>query len=90
MLNTIYIGDITMADDGRSGAVENVKDKHYVGIDKGWEQRNNADMNRGMQFNNMKDGANTAHPPTTMKGETRNAQLSPTAADNNYDYNANR
>lgn len=78
--------------DGESGAVENVKDQHYAAMpNKSWESRNNADMNKGMGYNNMKDLANVAHPPTQMKGATRNVQLDPKMpGENRFDYNDNR
>lgn len=80
-----------MADDGRSGAVENVKGEHYVAMPKSWEARNNKDMNQGMGYNNMADQANTAHPPTMMKGEKRNTQLSPQMpGENEFNYDKNR
>ena len=78
-------------DDGRSGAVENVKDKHYVAMDKGWEARNNMDMNKGMGYNNMSDLANVPHPPTKMEGAKKNDQLSPKMpGENEFNYNAKR
>lgn len=77
--------------DGEAGAVENVKDKHYVGVDKGWEARNNQEMNKGMGYNNMADLANTAHPATKMEGAKRNVQLSPSMpGENRFNYNSNR
>jgi hypothetical protein len=77
--------------DGESGAVENVKDKHYVAMPKSWESRNNMEMNKGMGYNNMADLANTAHPPTTMEGEKRNEQKAPSMpGENRFNYNANR
>lgn len=77
--------------DGEAGAVENVKDKHYVAMPKSWEARNNEDMNKGMGYNNMADLANTAHPATKMEGAKRNTQLSPEMpGENDFNYNANR
>ena len=64
-------------DDGRAGAVENVKDEHYVAMPKSWQARNNMDMKKGMGYGNMADLANTAIPPTKMEGAKRNVQLSP-------------
>ena len=78
-------------DDGKSGAVENVKGEHYVAIDKGWEARNNKEMNAGYGFNNMADLANTPHPATKMESATRNVQISPKMpGEDEFDYNANR
>jgi hypothetical protein len=78
-------------DDGRSGAVENVKDEHYVAMQKSWEARNNREMNKGMGYNNMSDMANTAHPATKMEGAKRNVQLSPEMpGENDFDYDKNR
>ena len=77
-------------DDGRSGAVENVKNEHYAAMDKSWQARNNREMNEGMKYNAMADLANVPHPPTKMDGAKRNVQLSPTPADNDYNYNADR
>lgn len=78
-------------DDGRSGAVENVKDDHYVAMPKSWEARNNKEMNKGMGYNNMADMANTAHPATTMEGAKRNVQLSPKMpGENEFNYDKNR
>lgn len=78
-------------DDGREGAVENVKDEHYVAMPKSWEARNNMDMNKGMGYNNMADLANTAHPPTKMEGAKRNVQLSPEMPpENKFNYDKNR
>ena len=78
-------------DDGREGAVENVKDEHYVAMPKSWEARNNKDMNKGMGYNNMADLANVAHPPTKMEGAKRNVQLSPKMPpENDFNYDKNR
>lgn len=78
-------------DDGREGAVENVKDEHYAAMPKSWEARNNRDMNKGMGYNNMADLANTAHPATKMEGAKRNVQLSPEMPpENHFDYDKNR
>lgn len=78
-------------DDGRSGAVENVKDDHYVAMPKSWEARNNKEMNKGMGYNHMADMANTAHPATTMEGAKRNVQLSPKMpGENEFNYDKNR
>jgi hypothetical protein len=78
-------------DDGRSGAVENEKGKHYVAMPMSWEARNNEDMNKGMGYNNMADLANSAHPPTKMEGGKRNVQLSPQMpGEDKFNYNANR
>jgi len=78
-------------DDGRSGAVENVKDEHYVAMPKSWEARNNKDMNKGMGYNNMADMANVAHPPTQMEGAKRNVQLSPKMpGENQFNYDKKR
>jgi hypothetical protein len=79
-----------MIDDGESGAVENVKDKHYVAMPKSWESRNNQEMNRLMGYGNMADMANTAHPVTPGRAEKSNKQLGPQAEDNDYNYNADR
>lgn len=80
-----------MIDDGEAGAVENVKDKHYVAMPKSWEARNNMEMNKGMGYNNMADQANTPHPATSMHGEKRNTQIMGNGSgDNNYDYNSDR
>lgn len=76
--------------DGESGAVENVKDKHYVAMPKSWEARNNMEMNKGMGYGNLADQANTPHPATSMHGEKANKQLGPKAEDNNYNYNDDR
>jgi hypothetical protein len=82
---------MAMIDDGESGAVENVKDQHYVAMPKSWEARNNMDMNKGMGYNNMADLANTAHPPTPVKAEKRNMQLSPEMpGENKFNYDKNR
>ena len=78
-------------DDGESGAVENVKDKHYVAMPKSWEARNNEDMNKGMGYNNMADLANTPHPATKMEGAKKNVQLAPDMpGENEFNYNSNR
>ena len=78
-------------DDGREGAVENVKDEHYVAMPKSWESRNNKEMNKAMGYGNMADLANTAHPPTTMEGAKNNRQLDPKMpGENEFNYNANR
>lgn len=78
-------------DDGREGAVENVKDEHYAAMPKSWQARNNHDMNKGMGYNNMADLANAAHPPTKMEGAKRNVQLSPEMpGENEFDYDKNR
>ena len=78
-------------DDGKSGAVENVKNEHYVAMPKSWQARNNMDMNQGMGYGNMADLANTAHPPTQMKGEKRNVQLSPRLpGENEFNYDGKR
>lgn len=78
-------------DDGKSGAVENKKDQHYVAMPDSWEARNNMDMNKGMGYNNMADLANVAHPATKMEGEKRNKQLDPKMpGENEFNYNANR
>ena len=78
-------------DDGREGAVENVKDEHYVAMPKSWQHRNNVDMNKGMGYNNMSDLANAQHPPTKMEGAKRNVQLSPDMpGENEFDYDKNR
>jgi len=80
-----------MFDDGESGAVENVKDEHYVAMPKSWQSRNNKEMNKGMGYNNMADMANTAHPATSMEGEKRNVQLSPKMpGENDFNYDKNR
>lgn len=77
-------------DDGESGAVENVKDQHYVAMPKSWEARNNMEMNKGYKYNDMSDMANTAHPPTPVKAAKSNNQVGPKAESNNYNYNADR
>ena len=78
-------------DDGREGAVENVKDEHYVAMPKSWESRNNKEMNKAMGYGNMADLANTAHHPTTMEGAKNNRQLDPKMpGENEFNYNANR
>ena len=78
-------------DDGRSGAVENVKDEQYVAMPKSWQYRNNVEMNKGMGYNNMADLANVAHPATKMEGAKRNVQLSPQMpGENDFDYDKNR
>jgi len=78
-------------DDGRSGAVENKKDEHYVAMPMSWEARNNMEMNKGMGYGNMADLANVAHPPTQMEGAKRNVQLSPKMpGEDEFNYNANR
>lgn len=80
-----------MIDDGESGAVENVKDKHYVAMPKSWQARNNEEMNKGMGYNNMADMANTPHPATQMEGEKRNVQLAPDMpGENKFNYDKNR
>lgn len=80
-----------MIDTGEYGAVENVKDEHYVAMPKSWEARNNVDMNKGMGYNNMADLANTAHPPTKMTGAKRNVQLSPEMPpEDHFNYDKNR
>lgn len=77
--------------DGESGAVENVKDEHYVAMPKSWEARNNKEMNKGMGYGNMADLANTPHPATKMEGEKKNVQLSPKMpGENEFNYNKNR
>lgn len=77
--------------DGEAGAVENVKNEHYVAMPKSLEARNNKEMNKGMGYGNMADLANTAHPPTTMEGEKRNSQIMGNGSgDNDYNYNADR
>lgn len=78
-------------DDGREGAVENIKDEHYAAMPKSWEARNNKEMNKGMGYNNMADLANTAHPATRMEGAKRNVQLSPMMPpENKFNYDKNR
>lgn len=77
-------------EDGKSGAVENVKGEHYVAMQMSWESRNNKMMNAGMGYNNMADLANTPHPATKMEGAKSNPQLSPKPVDNDYNYNADR
>jgi hypothetical protein len=78
-------------DDGREGAVENVKNEHYVAMPKSWEARNNKEMNQDMGYGNMADLANTAHPPTQMMGAKNNRQLDPRMpGENEFNYNANR
>lgn len=79
-----------MIDDGESGAVENVKDRHYAAMPKSWEARNNEMMNKGMKYNDMADLANTAHPATPVKAEKMNKQLGPQAEDNVYNYDKDR
>lgn len=80
-----------MIDDGESGAVENVKDQHYVAMPKSWEARNNMEMNKAMGYNNMADLANVAHPATKMEGAKNNAQLSPKMpGENDFNYDKNR
>jgi hypothetical protein len=80
-----------MMSDGKEGAVENVKDEHYVAMPKSWEARNNMQMNKGMGYGNMADIANTAHPPTKMEGAKNNRQLDPKMpGENEFNYNANR
>lgn len=76
-------------DNGESGQVENVKDRHYS-MDKSWEARNNMEMNKALKYNDMADMANTAHPPTAVHAEKRNMQVGPKAEDNNYNYNSDR
>jgi hypothetical protein len=76
--------------DGEAGAVENVKDKHYVAMPKSWEARNNMDMNKGMKYNDMADMANTAHPVTPVHAAKSNPQEGAVAGKGNYNYNANR
>ena len=65
--------------DGEAGQVENVKDRHYC-MGKSWEARNNEEMNKDLAYNMRSDLANTDHPPTAMRGETRNQQLGPELA----------
>ena len=77
--------------DGREGAVQNEKNVHYVGIDKGWEAENNKMMNEGMKYNAMQDLANTPHPATKMEGAKKNSQIMGNGSgDNNYNYNGHR
>jgi hypothetical protein len=76
--------------DGESGAVENVKNQHYAAMPKSWQAENNRTMNEGLGYNAMQDQANTPHPATSMQGTKQNPQLSPTSADNKYDYNGRR
>jgi hypothetical protein len=77
--------------DGEAGAVENVKNEHYVAMPKSWEARNNKDMNQGMGYGNMADLANTPYPPTKMEGAKRNVQLAPEMPpEDDFNYNANR
>jgi hypothetical protein len=76
--------------DGEAGAVENVKNEHYAAMPKSWEARNNKEMNEKMGYNAMQDLANTPHPATKMEGAKNNRQLGPEAADNEYNYNADR
>lgn len=59
---------------GEEGQVENIKDEHYAAMPKSWQSRNNMEMNKAMGYNNMADPANTPHPATEMKGETRDTQ----------------
>lgn len=78
-------------EDGKSGAVMNKKDEHYVAMPESWEAKNNMDMNKGMGYGNMADLANTPHPATRMEGEHRNVQLSPKLpGENEFNYNKNR
>lgn len=78
-------------ENGESGAVENVKDEHYVAMPNTWQARNNKEMNKGMGYNNMADMANTAHPATSMEGEKKNVQLSPKMpGENDFNYDKNR
>ncbi len=78
-------------EDGKNGAVENVKNEHYVAMPKSWQARNNVEMNKGMGYGNMADLANTPHPATQMKGEKRNVQLSPKMpGENEFNYNSKR
>lgn len=76
--------------DGISGQYENIKDEEYC-MKKSWQSRNNIDMNKGMGYGNMKDLANSAHPPTKMEGAKNNRQLDPRMpGENEFDYNDNR
>ncbi len=78
-------------DDGKSGAVKNVKNEQYVAMPDSWQAENNRDMNKGMGYGNMADPANTPHPATSMTGEKRNSQIMGNGSgDNNYNYNGNR
>ena len=48
-------------------------------------------MNMASGYHNMADLANASTPPTQMKGEKMNPQLSPNMpGENKYDYDKNR
>jgi len=73
-------------DDGSSGQVYN---EAYC-MKESVEAKNNAEMNQKMGYFNMADLANTKAFPVQMTGEKQNRQLGPEAADENYNYNADR
>jgi hypothetical protein len=78
-------------DDGKSGAVQNVKDQQYAAMPDSWQARNNKEMNAGAGYGNMADLANTPHPATKMEGAKRNSQVMGNGSgDNNYNYNGKR
>lgn len=80
-----------MFDDGKSGAVENMKGEHYVAMPDSWEARNNKEMNAAMGYNNMADLANTQHPPTKMESAKNNRQVSPDMpGENKFNYDKQR
>jgi len=75
---------------GEEGKVYNVKDEQYSAMPGSWQAKNNIEMNKGMGYNNMADQANTPHPATKMEGAKMNKQMEPKAANDKYNYNANR
>ncbi len=79
-----------MSDNGESGAVVNEKNEHYAAMPMTWQAKNTRAMNEGLKYNDMSDLSNVAHPPTPIKMDKKNVQLSPKAADNEYDYDKNR
>jgi hypothetical protein len=73
--------------DGVKGQVEN--DPYCM--DKSWQSRNVKEMNTASGYHNMADLANSSTPPTMMKGEKKNPQMSPNMpGENKYDYDKNR
>ena len=68
------------AADGVSGQVEN---ESYC-MKKSWQARNVDEMSDKSGYHDMKDLANTPHPPTQMEGEKRNVQLDPVMPKSRY------
>ena len=73
-------------EDGASGQVSN---EAYC-MKKSMQAKNVEMTNKDMGYHDMADQANSKAFPVAMVGEKKNSQLSPKAADNNYDYNKHR